>query len=161
MNTVTWIKLDAGIFQNRKIRHIRTLRDGDRLVLFFIMLLTVAGRCNDGGKIYMSEGIPYTRSSLAEELGLDVETVGRGMSIFRKFGMIDGDTRYPRIAGWEENQNIDGLEKMKEQNRIRQKKWYEDAKKKEEDEKKKAEREENIKQILEYSEAVISGSQKL
>ena len=56
---------------------------------------------------------------------------------------------------------VNGLEKMKEHNRARQKKWYDDAKKKEEDEKKKAEREENIKQILEYSEAVISGSQKL
>lgn len=161
MNSISWIKLDVGIFQNRKIRHIRTMEDGDRLVLLFIMLLTVAGRCNDGGRIFMSEGIPYSRASLAEELGLDTETVSRGMSIFRKLGMIDGDAKYPRISGWEKNQNIDGLEKMKEHNRARQKKWYDDAKKKEEDEKKKAEREENIKQILEYSEAVISGSQKL
>ena len=130
MNSISWIKLDVGIFQNRKIRHLRTLEDGDRLVLLFIMLLTVAGRCNDGGRIFMSEGIPYSRASLAEELGFDVPFIRRGMAVFRRLGMIDGDTKYPHISGWEDNQNVEGLEKMKEQNRTRQKKWYETEKKK-------------------------------
>ena len=78
----------------------------------------------------MSEGIPYKIPVLAEELGFDAGFVRRGMVTFRRLGMIDGDTKYPHISGWEDNQNVEGLEKMKEQNRTRQKKWYETEKKK-------------------------------
>ena len=55
------------MFDNRKIRHLRKLPEGNSIVLIWVMLLAMAGKCNDHGKIYLTENIPYTPKMLADE----------------------------------------------------------------------------------------------
>ena len=48
-----WIKLYPDMFfVNRKIGKLRRLPEGDKILLAWIMLLSLAGKVNDGGKVY-------------------------------------------------------------------------------------------------------------
>ena len=124
MADVKWIKITTDMFDNRKIRHLRRLPDGNSIVLIWVMLLTMAGRCNSNGMIFLTENIPYTPKMLADELDFEENTVQLALKALEQFNMVVMDNGYFAIAGWEEYQNIEGMEKIKEQNRIRQKKWY-------------------------------------
>lgn len=128
MADVKWIKITTDMFDNRKIKHLRKLPEGNSIVLIWVMLLTMAGRCNSGGMIFLTENIPYTTKMLADELGFEESTVQLALNALEQFEMVVSDKGYFTIAGWMEHQNIDGLEKIKEQNRLRQKKWYESQK---------------------------------
>jgi predicted phage replisome organizer len=107
------------MFDNKKIRHIRKLPEGNNIVLIWMMLLTMAGRCNSNGIIFLAENIPYTNKMLADELDFDESVIELALTILEKFGMITRDGTLLSIPGWEEHQNIDGLEKIREQTRKR------------------------------------------
>lgn len=128
MADVKWIKLTTDMFDNRKIKHLRKLPEGNSIVLIWVMLLTMAGRCNASGMIFLTENIPYTPKMLADELGFEENTVKLALEALERFHMIVTDSGFFAIAGWEEYQNIEGMEKIREQNRIRQKKWYDKQK---------------------------------
>ena len=119
MAEVQWIKLTTSIFDNRKIKHLRKLPDGDSIVLIWVMLLTIAGKCNAGGRIYLTERIPYDSKMLADELDFEENTVKLALEALQRFDMIEFDGAFLLISGWEEHQNIDGMEKIREGNRIR------------------------------------------
>ena len=119
MADVKWIKLTTDMFDNRKIKHLRRLPDGNSIVLIWVMLLTMAGRCNSGGMIFLTENIPYTPKMLADELDFEENTVQLALEALEQFNMIVTDGRYLTIAGWEEYQNIEGMDRIREQNRIR------------------------------------------
>ena len=119
MAEVKWIKLTTGMFDNRKIKHLRKLPDGNNIVLIWVMLLTMAGRCNAGGMIFLTENIPYTPKMLADELDFEENTVRLALEALEQFNMIVMDSGYFAIAGWEEYQNIEGMDRIREQNRLR------------------------------------------
>lgn len=119
MAGVEWVKITTDMFDNRKIKHLRRLPDGNSIVLIWVMLLTMAGRCNAGGMIFLTENIPYTPKMLADELDFEEATVVLALNALEQFEMIITDSGYFRIAGWEEYQNIEGLEKIRMQNRLR------------------------------------------
>lgn len=128
MADVKWIKITTDMFDNRKIKHLRKLPDGNNIVLIWVMLLTMAGRCNAGGMIFLTENIPYTPKMLADELDFEENTVKLALQALEQFNMIVTDQGFFSIAGWDEYQNIEGMEKIREQNRLRQKKWYDKQK---------------------------------
>lgn len=119
MAKVSWIRLEIDMFDNKKIRHIRKLPEGNNIVLIWMMLLTMAGRCNSNGIIFLTENIPYTNKMLADELDFNESVIELALTILEKFGMITRDGTMLSIPGWEEHQNIDGLEKIREQTRKR------------------------------------------
>lgn len=88
MNDVKWIKLSTEMFDNRKIRYLRKLPDGNSIVLIWVMLLTLAGRCNAGGMIFLTENIPYTTKMLADELNFEESTICLALEALEKMGMI-------------------------------------------------------------------------
>ena len=124
MAEVKWVKLTTDMFDNRKIKHLRKLPEGNNIVLIWVMLLTMAGRCNSGGMIFLTENIPYTPKMLADELDFEENTVALALQALEQLDMIVTDNGFFTIAGWEEYQNIEGMEKIREQNRLRQKRWY-------------------------------------
>ena len=127
-NEVAWIKLTTDMFDNRKIKHLRRLPEGNNIVLIWVMLLTMAGRCNSGGMIFLTENIPYTPKMLADELDFEENTVQLALTALEQLNMIITDNGFFSIAGWEKHQNVDGLEKIREQNRLRQQRWKEKQK---------------------------------
>ena len=127
MAEVKWIKITTDMFDNRKIKHLRRLPDGNSIVLIWIMLLTMAGRCNSGGMIFLTENIPNTPKMLADELDFEENTVKLALEALERFGMIVATAEHFAIAGWQEYQNIEGMEKIREQNRLRKQKQREKA----------------------------------
>lgn len=117
MPDVKWIKLSTDLFDNRKIKHIRKMPEGNSILLIWIFLLTLAGRCNAGGMIFLTENIPYTVEMLADESGFDLNTVKLALEVLSRFDMISTDPLL--IDDWENHQNIEGLEKVREQTRKR------------------------------------------
>lgn len=114
---VEWIKLSVDMFDNRKIRALRKLPAGNDILLIWIMLLTLAGKCNANGLIFLTENIPYNVKMLADELGFEESTVQLALEAFQNFGMIRTDG-FISIEGWEEHQNADKLAEIREYNRI-------------------------------------------
>lgn len=125
MAEIKWVKLTTDMFDNRKIKHLRRLPEGNNIVLLWVMLLTMAGRCNSGGMIFLTENIPYTSKMLADELGFEENTVKLALTTLEQLNMIVTDHGFFAIAGWEEYQNIEGMDKIREQNRLRQAKFKE------------------------------------
>lgn len=123
MAEVKWIKLTTDMFDNRKIKHLRRLPDGNNIVLIWVMLLTMAGRCNASGMIFLTENIAYTPKMLADELDFEENTVRLALEALEQFNMIVTDGDFFTIAGWEEYQNIEGMEKIRESKRLAQARW--------------------------------------
>lgn len=119
MADVKWIKLTTNMFDNRKIKHLRKLPEGNNIVLIWVMLLTMAGRCNADGMIFLTENIPYTPKMLADELGFEENTVKLALEALEQFDMIVTDCNFLFISGWQEHQNIEGMDKIREQTRQR------------------------------------------
>lgn len=113
MGEVKWIKLTTDMFENRKIKHIRTLPEGNNIVLIWVMLLTMAGRCNAGGMIYLTENIPYTPKLLADELNFDESVIVLALSVLEKMDMIVLNEEKFEIPGWGEYQSAEGLDKIR------------------------------------------------
>lgn len=128
MADVEWIKITTDMFDNRKIKYIRTLPEGNNIVLIWVMLLTMAGRCNSGGMIFLTENIPYSTKMLADELGFDENIVKVAIAALEKLNMVTTDSGFLCIPGWEEYQNAEGLEKIREQTRLRVQKHREKQK---------------------------------
>ena len=120
MDSIDWIKLATSIFDNNKIKYIRTLPDGNNIVLFWIMLLVKAGQCNANGYVLVTENIAYSEELLAEEFKFSVTLVKAALKLFKQLQMISFDNSVICIENWAKYQNVEGLEKIKENNRIRQ-----------------------------------------
>jgi uncharacterized phage protein (TIGR02220 family)/predicted phage replisome organizer len=119
MADVKWIKITTDMFDNRKIKHLRKLPDGNNIVLIWVMLLTMAGRCNSGGMIFLTENIPYTTKMIADELGFEENTVILALAALEEYNMVITDNGVFTIAGWEEYQNVEGMDRIREQTRQR------------------------------------------
>ena len=119
MAKVSWIKIEIEMFSNRKIKQIRKMPEGNNIVLIWVMLLTMAGRCNSNGIIFLTENIPYTTKMLADELDFEESIIQLALTVLEKFGMITRDSELLSIPGWEEHQSADELEKIRDQNRKR------------------------------------------
>ena len=59
MAEVKWIKLTSDLFDNRKIKQIRKMPDGDALIVIWFQVLCLAGNQGSKGLVYFSEDIPY------------------------------------------------------------------------------------------------------
>ncbi|HAC61226.1 MAG TPA: hypothetical protein DCF66_03535 [Lachnospiraceae bacterium] len=116
---VKWIKLSTGIFDNRKVKAIEELPEGDAIINIWLKLLVLAGNVNDGGLIYLTKDIPYTDELLANEFRKPIMTVRLALDTFSRFGMIDVVNDIIRISNWEKYQNVDGMDRIREQTRQR------------------------------------------
>lgn len=125
MADVKWIKLSVDMFNNRKIRQIEFMPEGTSVLLVWVKLLCLAGQCNDNGCIYLTKEIPYTEEMLSQQFNTPLTTIRLALSVFQQFDMIDIDSDVIHISNWDVYQNTEGLEKIREQNKIRQRKYRE------------------------------------
>lgn len=110
---IKWVKLAVNWYKSDDIQLIRKLPEGDSVALMFVMLLAMAGDRNEGGYI------PYSEEDLAALLDFDLATVRMGLKAMESRQMIDFDDGLFHITNWDKYQSVDGMEKIKEQNRIR------------------------------------------
>ena len=130
MAEAEWIKLYLKTFRtSRKISAIERMKNGDTMIVIWFKLLCLAGEINDGGAVYITSKKAYDPVSLADELKKPRAIVDAAIKTFEEHDMlIRDDAGFIQILNWEKYQNVEGLEKIREQNRLRQKKWYDKQK---------------------------------
>jgi predicted phage replisome organizer len=117
---VKWIKITVNMFDDEKIRIIESMPDADAILVIWIKLLTLAGKTNTNGFIFLSENIPYTDEMLSTIFSRPLNTVRLALQTFKQFGMIDYDEKnFLYLVNWNKHQNVEGLEKIREQTRQR------------------------------------------
>lgn len=120
MAEVKWIKLSTKMFEDEKIRLIECMPESDMLLIIWIKLLSQAGKTNAKGYIYLNENIPYTDEMLATIFNRPLNIVRLALKTFEEFGMIEiSDNHYIAISNWEKHQNVEGLDKIRQQTRNR------------------------------------------
>ena len=125
MGKVQWIKLSTDVFDNKKVKQIEAMPEGDAILVIWFKLLVLAGKINDNGMVYFTEDIPYTEDMLSVEFGKPIQTVRLAINTFVRFGMIEVTDDVFKLSGWEKYQNVDGLERIREQNRERKRRQRE------------------------------------
>ena len=128
MAEVRWIKLATEMFDNRKIRQIECLPDGDGIIVVWFKLLCLAGNINDNGMVYFTKDIPYTDQMLATQFNRPLPLIQLAMATFQKFGMIEIVNSIYLVSNWEKYQNVDRLNELREYNRLAQRKSREKKK---------------------------------
>lgn len=119
MAEVKWIKLSTELFNNRKIKQIECLPEGNAIIVMWVKLLCLAGTINDSGQVYFTKEIPYTEQMLSTQFGMQQATVQLALKIFEQFGMVEVIDDILCISNWEKYQNVESLATIREQNRKR------------------------------------------
>lgn len=120
MTEIKWIKLSVNMFNDEKIKLIRTMPEGDKIIVIWVQLLCLAGKTNDNGSIYMGQHIYYTDEMLATLCDQPLNIMRIAIKTLEQFEMIEKtDSGILEIVNWEKHQNIEGMEKIREQNRLR------------------------------------------
>ena len=131
MSAISWIKLSVNIFDDEKIRLIRSMPEGDAIMLIWIQLLCLAGKTNDGGSVYVGQHMYYTDEMLSTICNQPLATIRLAIKTFNNFEMISlADDGLITIENWEKHQNIEGMERAREQARIRKQRQREREKQK-------------------------------
>ncbi|AOP13625.1 hypothetical protein BL1202_00656 [Bacillus licheniformis] len=120
MAEVKWIKLSTQMFEDEKIKLIEQMPEADTILIIWVKLLAQAGKTNASGYIYLSKNIPYTDEMLATIFNRPLPIVRMALQTFQQFGMIEVDeNRFISITNWEKHQNIDAMDKIREDTRKR------------------------------------------
>lgn len=108
------------MFEDEKIRLIDAMPEGVMVIYVWIRLLVQAGKINGGGCVYLNENIPYTAEMLATLFGKPLEAIKSAFKILCDFQMIEIDSNnIIKILNWERHQNVEGMERVRAQNRKR------------------------------------------
>lgn len=122
MNDVKWIKLTVNVFDDEKIKFIETMPNGDTLIIIWFKLLCLAGKCNSGGYIMLTDKLAYTDEMLSSIFRKDIKMIQFALNTFQMLDMVEiVEDRY-FISNWDKHQSLDKLEAKKAYDREYQKK---------------------------------------
>lgn len=113
------------MFDDEKIKLIKTMPEGDKIIVIWVQLLCLAGKTNDGGLVYMGQNMAYTDEMFATLFDEKTNIVRIALQTLEQFGMIEitADGKVD-VVNWEKHQSTDKMARIKQQNRIRQQKHY-------------------------------------
>ena len=120
MAEINWIKLRVDMFDDDKIKIIQSMPEGAAILVVWIRILALAGKCNAKGLVLIEDEFPYSDEMLATIFNKPLATVRLALTTFEKFHMIERTEKGIYITNFEANQNSEGMERIREQNRIRQ-----------------------------------------
>lgn len=113
MSEVKWIKITTDMFDNRKIKQLESMPEGDSLVVVWMKILCLAANVNDGGNVYFTKDLPYTESMLSTEFNKPVNLITLALKTFERFNMIEIVDNFIKVSNWAKYQNVEGLEELK------------------------------------------------
>jgi predicted phage replisome organizer len=139
MKRIEWLKLYTGFFEDEKIILLLSMRAGEKLVIFFLRLLTISAKQNQNGKISFSDNVPYSVKDLANICQIPVKKCEDFLKTLEQFGIIytefslksgkklekSSKNKYIFISNWEKHQSTDRLEKIRQQQVERSKRYRE------------------------------------
>lgn len=120
MADIKWIKLATCMPDDEKMKLIDAMPERDTVHYLWIRLLIQAAKTNADGEIFLSEDMPYTYKMLAVIFSRPLEDIKLALKTLSRLGMIEIDSdKIIRIVNWDKHQNIEGMERVREQNRKR------------------------------------------
>lgn len=119
MADINWIKLRVDMFDDEKIKIIQSMPEGDTILVIWIRIIALAGKCNAKGLVLIEDEFPYSDEMLATIFNKPLATVRLALGTFEKFRMIERTEKGIYISNFEKHQNTEGMEKIREQARIR------------------------------------------
>ncbi len=120
MADIKWIKLATGMPDDEKMKLIDAMPERDTVHYLWIRLLIQAAKTNADGEIFLSEGMPYTDKMLAVIFSRPLASIKLALKTLSRLGMIEiTSDKVIRIINWDKHQNIEGMERVREQNRKR------------------------------------------
>lgn len=125
MSEIKWIKITTDMFEDDKIDFITNLPEADAIIVIWIRILTLAGKSNAGGYVFLTEKIPYTDEMLAHKFKKPLNIIKLALETFIRLDMIDMDERGIFLPNWEKHQNIEALEMYRERERARKQEYRE------------------------------------
>ena len=123
MAEIKWIKITTDIFDDEKIKVIEKMPEGDTMLVIWLKLLTLAGKKNNHGMVYLTDNIPYTPEILSDIFNRESRLISLALNTFVSFGMVEIENDIISVLNWDKHQNIEGMEKIRKQNRVRQAKY--------------------------------------
>lgn len=120
MSDIKWIKITTNMFEDEKIRLIDAMPERDTIHYIWIRLLVQAGKTNTNGFIFLNENIPYTDEMLATIFCRPLASIRLALKTLCDFEMIEiTPDNIIKILNWDKHQNIEGMERVRAQNRKR------------------------------------------
>lgn len=119
MADINWIKLRVDMFDDEKIKIIQSMPEGDAILVIWIRIIAIAGKCNAKGLVLIEDEFPYSDEMLATIFNKPLATVRLALGTFEKFRMIERTEKGIYISNFEKHQNTEGMERIREQARIR------------------------------------------
>lgn len=119
MSDIKWIKITTDIFDDEKILLIESMPEADSIIVIWFKLLCLAGKANNNGVFMLNDRIHYNEKMLATIFRRKETTVKLALQTFEEFGMIEIIDDIITIPNWEKHQNIEQMEKIREQTRQR------------------------------------------
>lgn len=113
MSDVKWIKVAVDMFDHDKIDFLRSLPEGDSIIVTWIQMLTIAGKSNNSGYLMVTDRIPYTEQLLSNKLRRQPVFLQFALKTLESLNMINVEEGPFHITNWEKHQNANGLEKIK------------------------------------------------
>lgn len=119
---MTYVKIPTSFFDNDKLKALRSQKDGNNIVLLYVMLIVTAVKSNSDGLLLLCEDIPYDYKILSGILGIEEKTVKDGLDLLVKFGFLDVTDSVYNIVDYDEFADKKGVKERK-QGAIRQAKF--------------------------------------
>ncbi|NFT92485.1 replisome organizer [Clostridium botulinum] len=102
-----FVKLRVDMYGDTKFKIIDTMEERDLIHYIWTRLLTLAGKVNLEGKLYMSKSIPYSIETLAIEFNRDVSKIELALNVFKNLEMIElSEENVYRVKNFAKHQNI-------------------------------------------------------
>lgn len=133
-SNVKWIKMMVGMFDGMSFKKIKRAKIGgesfrDKLTAVWFELMDFAGKCNHDGAFISPAEIPFTDlEDIATMIDRNEEELKLCMSFFINEGMVTVVDDVYSLSSWSEYQNQEGLDKIREQNRLRKRRQRENQK---------------------------------
>ena len=126
MADVKWIKMIVGMFDGMSFKKIKRAKIGgesyrDKLTAVWFELLDLAARCNHNGALVGTDGIPFTDlDEIAVQIDRDEDELKLCMTFYLKERMVTIiENNVYSLANWGVYQNVESMEKIREQTRQR------------------------------------------
>lgn len=114
-----YVKFRVDMFGDTKFKIIDMKPERDLIHYVWTRLVTLAGKVNLEGELYLSKNIPYTIETLAIEFNRDINQIKLALDAFIELEMIElTEDRIYRVKNFAKHQNI----KVKEKNKSKDKK---------------------------------------
>ena len=126
MSDIKWIKLSVDMFDDEKIKLIRSMPEGNAILVIWIQLLSLAGKTNDSGMIYIARHMAYSEEMLATIFDHPLNTVRLALNTLASFGLLEVNPEgVINITNWEKHQNVEGMERVRKLTAERNRKYRE------------------------------------